>query len=234
MNETNKGVQYDVFISYSHYDKEWVRNWLLIRLESAGLCVCIDHRDFIPGLPSLINIENSIVYSKKMLIILTPNWIKSKWTNFESLLIQTNYPIGMETGLIPLLLESCDLPKRIAMLTYLDFTQQDKRELELQRLIAVIGAKSANTLTRDISNKNMVNKSKNEQRLKDKDGIQSIYSDQRIGTVEVGAKNVGIEVDGVNNGRIEAKQKIEVLKGKSTGVKIHRFKRNNESCQSNE
>jgi hypothetical protein len=40
---------YDVFVSYSHDDEEWVENTLLERLEAAGLRVCIDFRDFAPG-----------------------------------------------------------------------------------------------------------------------------------------------------------------------------------------
>ena len=36
--------KYDVFISYSHKDEEWVRNVLLPTLEKQGLKVCIDYR----------------------------------------------------------------------------------------------------------------------------------------------------------------------------------------------
>ena len=32
--------QYDVFISHSHTDKEWVHSWLLPRLEVAGYARC--------------------------------------------------------------------------------------------------------------------------------------------------------------------------------------------------
>jgi hypothetical protein len=37
---------YDVLISYSHDDEEWVVGTLLPRLEEAGLRACIDFRDF--------------------------------------------------------------------------------------------------------------------------------------------------------------------------------------------
>jgi hypothetical protein len=43
---------YDVFISYSHADKAWVRGELLKRLDAAGLHACIDFRDFRPGGPT--------------------------------------------------------------------------------------------------------------------------------------------------------------------------------------
>jgi len=129
---------YDAFISYSHHDKEWVHSWLLPRLEAAGLRVCIDFRDFEPGLPSLVNMENAVECSHKTLIVLTPEWVASEWTTFESLLIQTDDPAGRRARMIPLRLKPCEPPKRIAMLTYLDFAQAAEAKFQLQRLVAAI------------------------------------------------------------------------------------------------
>ena len=78
-----------VFISYSHYDKAWVHEWLLPRLEAAGLKVLIDTRDFTIGAPALVNIERAVESSQRTLLVLTPHWVASEWTNFESLLLQT-------------------------------------------------------------------------------------------------------------------------------------------------
>ena len=52
--------QYDVFISYSHTDAEWVKEQLLPRLEQGGLKVNIDYRDFDIGAPSLVNMERAV------------------------------------------------------------------------------------------------------------------------------------------------------------------------------
>ena len=38
---TSAEFNYDVFISYSHRDETWVRDWLLPRLYTSGLRVCI-------------------------------------------------------------------------------------------------------------------------------------------------------------------------------------------------
>ncbi len=126
---------YDVFISYSHHDSEWVRDWLLPRLERAGLRVCIDFRDFEVGVPSLINMERAAERSRKTLLVLTPDWIASEWANFEALLVQTEDPIGLRRRILPLMRERCQPPKRIAMLTYADFTAPGRWESELERLI---------------------------------------------------------------------------------------------------
>jgi hypothetical protein len=126
---------YDVFISYSHRDSEWVHDWLLPRLEAAGLRVCVDFRDFEVGVPSLINMERAAERSRKTLLVLTPDWIESEWTNFEALLVQTEDPIGLRRRILPLVRERCQPPKRIAMLTYADFTAPGRWKSELERLI---------------------------------------------------------------------------------------------------
>jgi hypothetical protein len=126
---------YDAFMSYSHRDGEWVRDWLLPRLEEAGLRACIDFRDFEVGVPSLVNMERAVEQSRKTLLVLTPNWIESEWTNFEALLVQTEDPSGLRRRILPLMRERCQPPKRIAMLTYADFTTPGRWESELQRLI---------------------------------------------------------------------------------------------------
>jgi hypothetical protein len=125
---------YDVFISYSHADRAWVWNWLLPRLEASGLKVCIDDRDFEVGVPSLINMERAVDNSKHTLIVMTPAWIESAWTEFESLLVATNDPAARQRRLLPLKLISCHPPPRIAILTYANFTQPRHRVKEFNRL----------------------------------------------------------------------------------------------------
>jgi hypothetical protein len=132
--------KYDAFISYSHADRAWVWDELLPRLEGAGLRVCIDDRDFEIGVPSLINMERAVDNSQHTLIVLTPDWIKSEWTEFESLLAGTADPAGRRRKLIPLMLKSCKLPPRIAMLTYADFTRPPEREAQMTRLVRSLGS----------------------------------------------------------------------------------------------
>lgn len=141
MTEADQTYQYDVFISYSHRDGEWVRNFLLPRLEGIGLRVCIDYRDFEIGAPTLINMENAVERSRKTLIVLTPAWVESEWTTFESLLVRTNDPGATLRQLIPLLLEPCELPEYIALLTYVNFTRRDDLTLAWERLLTALGAR---------------------------------------------------------------------------------------------
>ena len=83
---------YDVFISYSSKDQEWVRGELLRELETQGLRVCIDFRDFELGAPSVTEMERAVEQSRKTLLILTQHYLASAWTEFETLLVQTRDP----------------------------------------------------------------------------------------------------------------------------------------------
>jgi len=131
--------RYDVFISYSHADEDWVVKTLLPRLEAAGLKVCIDYRDFDAGKPSIINMEDAVDQSRYTLLVLTPNWTGSDWTGFESVLVQTDDPLGRRQKMIPLMLEKCELPKRIKTLTYVDFTRPDRAEIAWTQLLTALG-----------------------------------------------------------------------------------------------
>jgi sulfatase modifying factor 1 len=131
---------YDVFISYSHADEDWVCNTLLRRLEKAGLRVCIDYRDFVPGKPALINMQDAVNDSRFTLLIITPNWVKSEWALYESLLVRTKDPAGLQRRTIPLRLEVCDLPDFISNITWVDFTRPDRLEIAWTQLLTALGA----------------------------------------------------------------------------------------------
>lgn len=138
LSEQEDRFRYDAFISYSAEDSAWVRDTLLPYLESEGLRICIENRDFEPGRARLVNIENAVERSLRTLIVLTPEWVKSEWRSFESLLIQSDDPAGQRARMIPLRLETCEPPKRIAMLTPIDLTQPSETEFQLQRLVLAI------------------------------------------------------------------------------------------------
>ena len=113
-----------IFISYSSKDREWAANWLLPKLEAAGFEVCIDYRDFQIGRASLINMEEAVERCDKILLVLTPHWVESEWTNFEGLLVQTGDPGGIRGRLLPLMLKQCELPQRLKIFTYADFKEE--------------------------------------------------------------------------------------------------------------
>lgn len=131
---------YDVFISYSSKDRPWVRQELLPRLEAHGLRACIDYRDFAVGAPILTEIERALLTSRKTLLVMSPAYMQSGWTEFENLLLQTLDPSSQNQRLIPLRKEECEIPLRIRYLIYVDFAAPDDLAFEWERLLKALGA----------------------------------------------------------------------------------------------
>ena len=110
---------YDVFISYSSKDKAWVRGELLKRIEQAGLKAFMDFRDFHPGAASIKECERGAMKCRKTLLVLTPNYLRSEWCEFEAEVVQTLTPANRKRKLIPLLKTPCKAPTRISRLTHI-------------------------------------------------------------------------------------------------------------------
>ncbi len=127
--------RYDVFVSYSPEDREWVDSVLLVRLDQAGLRVAIDHRTFAIGAPRLLNIERAVERSWRTVVVLTPAWVASEWNIFVGLLVRAADPAARRRRLLPLLLKSCEVPADLAMLERVDVTDERRQPRELQRLV---------------------------------------------------------------------------------------------------
>ncbi len=127
-------ARFDIFISHSRADQDWVDTQLLPRLENAGLRVAVGYRDFVPGMPLLENIERAVQDSRHTLAILTPAWLASEWNAFESLLVRTLDPAARRRKLIPLLLKPCDLPEPLAALDAVDLTAERYWETSIRKL----------------------------------------------------------------------------------------------------
>ncbi|KAA3662454.1 MAG: toll/interleukin-1 receptor domain-containing protein [Chloroflexi bacterium] len=125
---------YDVFISYSQADREWVNEWLLPHLEKANLRVAIDYQDFLVGSPEMENIERVVSLSHRTIVVLTPAWLSDEWNAFEALLVRAADPAARQRKLQPILLKPCDLPDSIAFLNKADLTIEDHWHKELRRL----------------------------------------------------------------------------------------------------
>jgi tetratricopeptide (TPR) repeat protein len=131
--------KYDVFISYSSANKDWVRKDLLSALEKAGLKVCIDFRDFQVGKPAIKNMRDSILESRHTLLVLTEAYLNSGWADFENMLSQTIDPANRKTRIVPMLKEKCKLPLEIGHLTYVNFLDPDDWDIAWKQLFDSLG-----------------------------------------------------------------------------------------------
>ena len=132
---------FDVFVSHSSQDQEWVLGWLTPRLEAAGIRPCYYQEDFDPTRPIIKNIPLAIERSRKTLLVLSPAWLKSEWTELEALIAQQQSPAFRKQQLIVLMLKKCEPPSELAILPYIDFTDESNWDKQLQRLIDAINDK---------------------------------------------------------------------------------------------
>lgn len=128
--------QYDVFISYAGADHTWVWDELLPRLERAGLSVIIDERDFAPGAPLVAEKERAALQSRKTVMVLSPAYLASEWTEFENILVQTLDPAARKRRLIPVLRAPCRPNLRIRPLVSVNLTADN--DLQWQRLLKAL------------------------------------------------------------------------------------------------
>ncbi|MCI0560908.1 MAG: toll/interleukin-1 receptor domain-containing protein [Nitrososphaera sp.] len=105
-----------VFISYSHRDREWVRKFVN-RLIEAGLRVWIDEKDIALGEPIIVRLEEALRSSDTLVFVLGPENIKSPNSYFElgAALGMGKRIIAVVSGNVPLE----DLPAPIRSRRYL-------------------------------------------------------------------------------------------------------------------
>ena len=86
-NDNKHDKKYDAFIAYSEADADWVLHTALPKLESGGtdksFKLCVHHRDFTIGAAVADNIIESVQSSLHTILIVSNNFLKSKWCMME-------------------------------------------------------------------------------------------------------------------------------------------------------
>lgn len=131
-------AEYDLFISYAEDDRAWVEGYLFQALNQANVQY-FSEEAFDLGAPRLQEFERAIRQSQRTLLILSQAYMADSSNQFVVLLAQC---FGFDTStwpVIPLLLESLQLPPRLAVLVSLDATHPDRWEAAMSRLCKDIG-----------------------------------------------------------------------------------------------
>ena len=132
---------YDVYISYAKKDKRWVEAEMVPRLAQEKIKIAVSDEDGLIGVPFIINIEDGIKKSKRILIIISEAYLYDNMANFENILAQH---LSIENGdyrLIPIIISSLDktlIPPRLSMLTGLDLTDLSEKDIVFAKLLKAI------------------------------------------------------------------------------------------------
>lgn len=134
---------FDVFVSYRWVepDQNWVRDKLVPALKSAGLKVCLDVEDFVPGRDLILEMNRAGSASRHALCILSPDYFNgNRMVGFESLMARRADPSGMESKLIPLIYRKVALPEWLRGLIPIDWTEREHHPREWRKLLKTLAA----------------------------------------------------------------------------------------------
>ena len=102
---------YDAFVSFNIRDKQWVKETLQAQLEnnSPAYKLCIHYRDFIPGATIADNILENVKKSRRMIMVLSNNFIQSEWCMLEFRAAHRRVLKGRANYLIIVLFDDVDV-----------------------------------------------------------------------------------------------------------------------------
>lgn len=139
--------QYDAYISYSHLDCGWVEGTLLPTLKNADLRPFNYDEDSRPGAKVKRENEDVMRSSRKILLAVTPQYLKSDWCTEERVFAQSLDPEAHDHRVIPLLVQRCKLPDDVKQLRYIDFTNRQVEDKRWQQLLKALKPPEAHELT---------------------------------------------------------------------------------------
>ncbi len=137
----NDSYVYDAFISYVTADQAWVRRELLPRLGTAGLSYTLSTLEKGSSPARLEAAEMAIQQSRRLVAVLSLEYLADGMAKFENMLAQTLDFQEMTMRVVPLIATPFDrqrLPNRLAMLAAADLTDPEKRERRFAELVAVL------------------------------------------------------------------------------------------------
>jgi WD40 repeat protein len=134
---------YNVFISYRWIEpyQSWVTEQLVPALKKAGLSVCVDVEDFVPGRDLMLEMTRAESESQRLLCIIIPQYFDhNRMVWFESLMARRLDPAGSESRLIPFILLETKLPEWMRGLIPIVWTHAKTHAREWRKLLKTLGA----------------------------------------------------------------------------------------------
>ncbi len=123
-----------VFISHNHQDKEFVRR-LASEIKKCGIDSWIDESEMHYGESLIHKISEAIEEIECVLAIISTNSIFSSWVRQELDWALTKEIKNKKVVVIPIVIDSCDIPFFLSNKYYADFTDEKNFEKTLKKLV---------------------------------------------------------------------------------------------------
>jgi hypothetical protein len=124
---------YDVLVSHAAAGRSWVEGFLFPAFDEAG--VRYQHElNFRSGVPHLVEFERGVRESERILLVLSPAYLDSNFTELESVLSEHLGLERSERRLLMVMREPCKPHLRMRARLWLDMTDDAETETNLERL----------------------------------------------------------------------------------------------------
>lgn len=117
----------DFFISYTSADEQWA-TWIAWQLESAGYTTVIQAWDFRPGSNFVLEMDEAASAAKRTLVVLSPRFVASKFTQPEWASAFANDPTGSRRTILPVLVEPTETQGLLNQIVHIDLTGLSRDE----------------------------------------------------------------------------------------------------------
>ena len=129
-DERHDKMKYDVFISYSSKDRNWVRDVLMQYIEAHNFRVCYDDRDFPLGCSILEAIADAVYSSHKVIAVVSPDYLQSYWCSKFEFVLTLHKILNKRAPLDSLLLvkyRQCQMPPVMRCAKYVDYAMHNSK-----------------------------------------------------------------------------------------------------------
>ena len=112
----------DFFISYTSVDEKKA-TWIAEVLENEGYTTIIQAWDFEPGSNFVVEMQNALITSNRVIAVLSEAYCASVFTNPEWASAFANDPMGQERKLIPIRVEKFTPQGLLKTIVYIDLAE---------------------------------------------------------------------------------------------------------------
>lgn len=116
----------DFFVSYNQHDRGWAE-WVAWQLETAGYVTLIQAWDFGPGSNFVIAMHTGLEASERVLLIVSNNYLKSKFGSAEWAAIFAKDPDGTRKRVLPVRVEDCSPDGLLKSIVYIDLVGMNEQ-----------------------------------------------------------------------------------------------------------